>query len=118
MAVGTGIALLLSGLAGAGASVAGAKIASDYYTCRVHRKEMEAQGIKFAPVDVAVEFSTELTGHEWPSLGYHGRNSQPHKHQTGWKLIEKLENQIPIPGPVPNENRSSISIPALQPARV
>jgi len=77
------------------------KVASDYYVCRVHRKALEDQGIRFAPVELAIEFSTELTGHPWPSYGFHGRHRQAQKYKLGWELIRKLEQPEPVPIPTP-----------------
>lgn len=70
----------------------GRKIAnSDAFTCRVHRERLIADGIRFAPTEVAVEFSTEQTGHAFGSFGFHGRRDQPDKYAKGWKLIEESE---------------------------
>jgi len=65
--------------------------ASDNYVCRVHRSTLENRGIRFAPTEVAVEFSTELTGAKWPSFGFHGRRFQQEKYQLGWQLIAESE---------------------------
>lgn len=65
--------------------------ASDTFVCQRHRASLEAQGIKFAPVEVAVKFSTEQTGKNWPSFGFHGRNDQPEKYARGWQLIADSE---------------------------
>jgi len=64
---------------------------SDTFVCRTHRTTLAGQGIKFAPVELAVKFSTEQTGKKWPSFGFHGRIDQPEKYARGWKLIEESE---------------------------
>lgn len=64
---------------------------SDNWVCRVHRNTLISKGIKFAPVDVAVEFSTEMTGKKWPSFGFHGRRFQQEKYNLGWQLIQDSE---------------------------
>lgn len=64
---------------------------SDNYICRTHRHTLEQRGIKFAPTDVALDFSTELTGQHWPSLGFHGRRFQPEKYHLGWQTIIQYE---------------------------
>lgn len=66
-------------------------LASDVYFCRQHRAQLERRGIKFAPAAFAETFSTELTGKDNPSFGYHGRVAQPKKYVQGWKLIEGSE---------------------------
>lgn len=66
-------------------------IASDMYVCRTHRTALEKKGVTFAPTEVAVEFSTELTGAKWPSFGFHGRRFQQPKYQLGWQLIAESE---------------------------
>lgn len=66
--------------------------ASDVYLCRVHRRLLEDYGIKFAPKDVAVSFSTEQTGQVWPSFGYHGRRCSPEKYAASWALLEAWES--------------------------
>lgn len=67
------------------------RIASDMFICRTHRAALEKAGIRFAPTDVALSFSTEQIGHAWPSFGFHGRNDQPHKYKQAWKTIEQTE---------------------------
>ncbi|MES2367011.1 MAG: DUF5672 family protein [Pseudomonadota bacterium] len=63
--------------------------ASDVYVCRVHRKEFEDRGIKFAPREIAVQFSSEQIISPFPSLGFHGRNAVPHLYEQAWaRLIE------------------------------
>lgn len=66
-------------------------IPSDDYVCKIHRQELERRGIRFAPTDVAIEFSTEFTGQKWPSFGFHGRRCQPDKYRLGWELIAQSE---------------------------
>ncbi len=64
---------------------------SDNYVCRIHRGTLEKRGIRFAPTEVAVEFSTEMTGAAWPSMGFHGRKFQQPKYNLGWQLIAESE---------------------------
>lgn len=64
---------------------------SDNYVCRIHRDTLEKRGVTFAPTEVAVEFSTELTGQAWPSLGFHGRRFQQAKYALGWQLVAESE---------------------------
>jgi hypothetical protein len=60
---------------------------SDVYVCRIHRAALEQQGIRFAPQDVALRFSTEQTGWAFPSFGFHGKLGTPNKYQAGWNKI-------------------------------
>lgn len=62
--------------------------ASDYMICRRHRKLLESVGIRFAPADLAQQFSTEITGNQYPSFGFHGRTYSPEKYELGWKQID------------------------------
>lgn len=64
---------------------------SDWWICRDHRPAMEGMGIKFAPVDIATRFATEMTHQDSPSFGFHGRQYQPKKHQAGWDQIKNWE---------------------------
>jgi hypothetical protein len=50
----------------------------DSYLCQYHRKELESQGITFAPLEVAIRFSFEhpVEGFPWKveqSWGAHGQ---------------------------------------------
>jgi hypothetical protein len=64
---------------------------SDDFVCRLHRKTLEGQGLKFAPRKIASQFSTESVDKHLPSFGYHGRIADPIKHAQGWGLIEQSE---------------------------
>lgn len=64
---------------------------SDVFACVTHRKLMEQQGVVFAPTDLAERFSTEQTGKEKLSFGFHGRRDSATKYAYGWKLIEDSE---------------------------
>jgi hypothetical protein len=64
---------------------------SDYWVCRDNRKALEDQGVKFAPKEIALRFSTETIGGEKPSFGFHGRNE---KHIKGWEIIKEQEKGI------------------------
>jgi hypothetical protein len=64
---------------------------SDYWVCRDNRYFLEQQGIRFAPAEVALKFSTEKVGGENPSFGFHGRSD---KYGKGWERIEYWERGI------------------------
>lgn len=66
-------------------------IAADYWVCRRHRERLEKEGIKFAPRWLALKFSTETNGNQWPSFGFHHRKYCPEKYHYGWSLIEASE---------------------------
>lgn len=66
-------------------------VPSDDFVCKLHRGRLEAQGIRFAPTEVALRFSTEQTGRDFESFGFHGRNDQPEKYRRGWRAIEASE---------------------------
>lgn len=72
-------------------SVEQSKTAADMWLCRNSRAVLEAQGIQWAPRDLALEFSTETFGNNWPSFGYHGRQWSPEKYSHGWRKIEAAE---------------------------
>lgn len=61
---------------------------SDAFVCRTHRDTLQNAGIRFAQVDLALRFSTEETGNDLPSFGFHGRTINPQKYQQGWNLID------------------------------
>lgn len=63
---------------------------SDVWVCRSHRKRFEDDGIKFAPVNVALLFSTEELENHTPSFGFHGRKANQAKYREGWKIIESF----------------------------
>jgi len=65
--------------------------ASDVWLCRVHRKLLESQGFRWAPRDLALEFSVEQLGTNFPSMGFHGRNVVPHLYEQGYRAIEESE---------------------------
>lgn len=67
--------------------------AQDEWFCRYKREVFEMMGIEFSPTDLAERFSTETTGRDKPSFGFHGRILQPEKYAQGWRLVEKSENQ-------------------------
>lgn len=70
-------------------------LASDVFPCLAYRSQMEQAGIKFAPTELAVQFSTEQTGARWPSFGFHGRRDQPVKYAKGWELVAQSEEACP-----------------------
>ena len=60
----------------------------DHQICRVYRRELEAQGIKFAPEDLAAKFSWEGYGSNLPytnQFGFHGP-----------KVMKQILTQPPI----------------------
>ena len=61
--------------------------ASDMYVCRNRKVDLRALGINFAPRDLALEFSSETFGNQWPSFGFHGRDYAVNKYHEGWKII-------------------------------
>ena len=61
--------------------------ASDVWLCRIHREFLESKGFKWAPRDLALEFSVEQLGADFPSMGYHGRTVVPHIYDHAWKCI-------------------------------
>lgn len=63
----------------------------DDYLCRDKKAELEAQGIKFAPTDVALRFATETYLCDRPSFGFHGRTHDAAKYKQGWRQIEEWE---------------------------
>lgn len=64
---------------------------SDLCVCHLFRAQLERQGIRFAPTEVALRFSTEILGNTRPSFGFHGRKDCPVKYKTGWDMIASSE---------------------------
>lgn len=64
---------------------------ADYWLCRTNRVLLESQGMRFAPCDLAAQFSSECSGHNKPSFGFHGRTYNPEKYRNGWQLIARGE---------------------------
>ncbi len=64
---------------------------SDVYVCRLHRQWFEERGMKFAPPEVALRFSTEQTHQDSDSFGFHGRTVATAKYQRGWDIIKHSE---------------------------
>lgn len=64
---------------------------ADWWLCRTNRHLLASQGIQFAPRILAECFSTECTGRDKPSFGFHGRAYNPEKYQQGWRLIQQCE---------------------------
>jgi hypothetical protein len=73
--------------------VPGKIVASDFYVARVHREALLNAGMKFAPADVAERFSTETTGHNKPSLGFHGKRHAVAKYNFFWRLVSASEKE-------------------------
>ncbi len=63
--------------------------ASDTYICRNRRAALETLGIRFAPLDVAIKFSTETIFNDKPSFGFHGRNWEGCKYNKAWEILEQ-----------------------------
>lgn len=68
--------------------------ASDRLICTSRRAWLEERGIRFAPADLAVRFSTEQTGHGLSSFGFHGRQVQSEKYRTGWTIIRNMNLRV------------------------
>jgi len=66
-------------------------IPADVFACRTHRKLMEEMGVKFAPMEVALKFSTEELHKERESFAWHGEKADPVKFARGWKLVAESE---------------------------
>jgi len=60
---------------------------SDRLVCGVRRAWLEERGVRFAPPDLALQFSTEQVGGENPSFGFHGRAVSAEKFRKGWGRI-------------------------------
>ncbi len=65
---------------------------SDLLICQLYRPKLMERGIRFAPTDVALRFSTEELGNSKPSFGFHGRKDCPVKYKAGWEMIEQQVN--------------------------
>lgn len=58
---------------------------SDVFVCRFHRKTLESRGIRFAPRNVALQFSTEqISGPHLPSFGFHGQRINNRAYNQAW----------------------------------
>jgi hypothetical protein len=67
---------------------------ADEFICRAWKPVLETHcGIKFAPTELALQFSTETIGNETPSLGYHGRTHSAAKHKQAWEQVAKFEHE-------------------------
>lgn len=81
-------------------SAAGAKrVASDEWICRKHRRWLERQGIRFAPANVALRFSTELVGRDLYSFGFHGQEGVSTKLHCAWEMLREVlhESNCTVP---------------------
>lgn len=63
-------------------------IGSDIWISETHRGILESLGIRWAPRDLALKFSTDTIGHEQPSFGFHGTKHHWEKYASGWAKIE------------------------------
>ena len=61
-------------------------IIEDAYLCRHHRRWMEAQGIAFAPLEVAMQFSTEAAVYRG-EFGYHRSVGPPQGLPSGARQV-------------------------------
>ncbi len=68
----------------------GGTIPSDYHICRAHRATLEKWGVRFAPWELALRFSTEQLRPDSRSFGFHGRRNRS-KYDTGWAAIGRQE---------------------------
>lgn len=64
---------------------------SDVYLCREHRATLEAQGIRFAPAEVADRFSAEQRTIAEPTFGFHSKTCQKARYYEGWRKINESE---------------------------
>ena len=60
---------------------------SDRLVCTARKAHLEERGVRFAPRDLALAFSTEQTGGNRPSFGFHGRAVSADKYRQGWAQI-------------------------------
>jgi lipopolysaccharide biosynthesis glycosyltransferase len=63
---------------------------SDRLVCSARREWLEKQGVRFAPVPLAMRFSTEQIGGGNPSFGFHGRLVSAPKYRQGWQMITAM----------------------------
>lgn len=63
----------------------------DWYWCRTSQSVLAAQGVRFAPFELAARFSSECTGQSQPTFGFHGRDYNPSSYRLGWDLIKGSE---------------------------
>lgn len=71
------------------------QVPSDDFVCRYWRRWLELKGMKFAPKQLALRFSTEgQMGANSQSLGFHGRHASPHKFVQGWDRINAFERSL------------------------
>jgi hypothetical protein len=66
------------------------RLPSDRYVCSAKRQWLENNGVKFAPVPLALKFSTEQIGGGSPSFGFHGRLVSAAKYNKGWDMINVM----------------------------
>ncbi|NLS29231.1 hypothetical protein S2M10_42520 [Sphingomonas sp. S2M10] len=67
----------------------------DLAICRAYRPQLEEQGLRFAPPDVADRFSTERAGLLRDSFGYHGVFNMPRAlgAEQFWRLYRSLDSR-------------------------
>lgn len=71
------------------------KYPSDLFVCKLYCENLKRKGIRFAPTELALRFSTEILGNSKPSLGFHGRRDCPLKYKAGWKMIAAVSEPPP-----------------------
>lgn len=64
---------------------------TDVWLTDVNHDLLETMGIRFAPRDVALRFSTDVIGHENPSFGFHGVKHHVEKYELGWEKIKRWQ---------------------------
>lgn len=69
------------------------KVASDTWICRTHRRWFERRGIQFAPTQLATIFSTEHTGKQFCSFGFHGWEEISSKYNCAWNILNDTLNE-------------------------
>jgi len=67
------------------------KRAADMWLCRDARNELEDKGMRWAPTDLAQQFSIETTGHNLKAFGFHGKGWAPKQYADAWRILEDQE---------------------------
>lgn len=91
-------------------------IGSDRLISTTRRQFFEDNGVKFAPYEVAIKFSTEQVGGDKPSFGFHGRYVSVEKYKKGWRMINAMSATTSKDGF--NKIRNQIvKLPRMKPPR-
>lgn len=64
---------------------------SDRLICTTRKAYLEERGVRFAPRELALKFSTEQVGRNQPSFGFHGRGPSAEKYRQGWATINSMQ---------------------------